>query len=95
MLIKRACTYAHFSPYFNTSHVNVNQVNATTHMLIIRYFNTSHVNVNPATAGLCSSAIAISIHLMLMLILRDNLYNAYGYPYFNTSHVNVNQVVEQ
>ena len=24
VLIKRACTFAHFSPYFNTSHVSVN-----------------------------------------------------------------------
>ena len=56
--------------HFNTSHVNVNLEHLLIKCQIICYFNTSHVNVNPATAGLCSSAIAISIHLMLMLIAK-------------------------
>ena len=32
--------------YFNTSHVNVNQLQQKVKRVLFNYFNTSHVNVN-------------------------------------------------
>ena len=51
-------------------------------------FNTSNVTIQPRTASPSSSAIDISIHLML-------LFNAHPFrlifllPYFNTSNVTI------
>ena len=54
------------------------------------YFNTSHVNVNPLCSIFCNKYCSISIHLMLMLILKYSAQLLRGCRDFNTSHVNVN-----
>ena len=58
--------------------------------LCVSNFNTSHVNVNPYRAELLPDFAVISIHLMLMLIVRI-LFLYFYQVHFNTSHVNVNQ----
>ena len=54
------------------------------------HFNTSHVNVNRRNLRCNGFNIAISIHLMLMLIGEMKANERSGYLNFNTSHVNVN-----
>ena len=57
-------------------------------------FNTSNVTIQPRTASPSSSAIDISIHLML-------LFNAHPFrlifllPYFNTSNVTIQPIISQ
>ena len=45
MLIKVVHDFSIIIKYFNTSHVNVNQIERGFHMKL-KNFNTSHVNVN-------------------------------------------------
>ena len=54
--------------YFNTSHVNVNRRYDNLFYPAEYHFNTSHVNVNRCNLWCNGFNIAISIHLMLMLI---------------------------
>ena len=54
---------------FNTSHVNVNHLIKIFNNLTKKHFNTSHVNVNLLEIHGQNLTIAISIHLMLMLII--------------------------
>ena len=56
--------------HFNTSHVNVNHKGQTIMFALIFNFNTSHVNVNRWTTATPKAIRIISIHLMLMLILK-------------------------
>ena len=56
------------SCYFNTSHVSINRKAAEDDLLDIRYFNTSHVSINRKKATSGKKTIAISIHLMFLLI---------------------------
>ena len=75
--------------YFNTSHVNVNlhgNIGVTT---ATANFNTSHVNVNLEYPEKGAVDYRISIHLMLMLIIKQMNIKA-DINDFNTSHVNVN-----
>ena len=55
---------------FNTSHVNVNHGLPAVAKVVYGNFNTSHVNVNLHNKLENRRKKAISIHLMLMLILR-------------------------
>ena len=57
---------------FNTSHVNVNHFGTCILSLIVEYFNTSHVNVNHNSIYSNYYFNYISIHLMLMLICRND-----------------------
>ena len=51
MLIKIVHHAGIIDLYFNTSHVNVNQINPQIISQAKANFNTSHVNVNPAPFG--------------------------------------------
>ena len=51
--------------------------------LCVSNFNTSHVNVNPYRAELLPDFAVISIHLMLMLIVRI-LFLYFYQVHFNT-----------
>ena len=77
---------------FNTSHVNVNLFITSTLTASVRDFNTSHVNVNQLHILSCLCMYRISIHLMLMLIVRRTGRNLQVPIDFNTSHVNVNPI---
>ena len=75
--------------HFNTSHVSINRVLKLMQTIMLSNFNTSHVSINQSDRSGRKAEIAISIHLMFLLI--KTLYNniCVGW-HFNTSHVSIN-----
>ena len=90
MLIIREYYIRASESHFNTSHVNVNPGQVAASFLSFWHFNTSHVNVNRNKFVSMRFTTRISIHLMLMLIVKEIAELVDDSADFNTSHVNVN-----
>ena len=58
-------------PYFNTSHVSINRVRIPGGSSHRGDFNTSHVSINHFDPCTEQRPVAISIHLMFLLILAS------------------------
>ena len=59
------------TPYFNTSHVSINRVRIPGGSSHRGDFNTSHVSINHFDPCTEQRPVAISIHLMFLLILAS------------------------
>ena len=75
---------------FNTSHVTINRAFPQEFWYIKYRFNTSHVTINPGRTGLRCRYAQVSIHLMLLLIIRADGLKMSLCSSFNTSHVTIN-----
>ena len=60
--------------YFNTSHVSINRLDGITFRFTRNYFNTSHVSINLLSTTWSKHQKRISIHLMFLLIEKDDLF---------------------
>ncbi len=65
-----------FTLSFNTSHVSINRKRFRGSLWVEKSFNTSHVSINQQEQGDTNLLLLVSIHLMFLLIGREEDYTA-------------------